>query len=102
MGAYNWVIIEETCPVCGRKATIRCQTHVASSYGGGPDGRFLDREYRLGERMRWWAPSDPEYPQWRAMGRMDVPLERSDQEACYSTCRRNHQVIRRNACSTNG
>lgn len=86
MGAFNWVVIEERCPVCQREAAIRCQTHVASSYDGDED-RFQDREYRLGEKMRWWDQADPEYPTWRVLGRIDAKFDpRSAEEACYSQC----------------
>lgn len=87
MGAFNWVLIEESCPACRRKATIRCQTHVASSFGGGVESRFQDREYQLGEKMRWWSESDPEYSTWRVLGRRDADVEPdSAEEACYSVC----------------
>ena len=86
MGAFNWVLIKEKCPVCQREATIRCQTHVASSFGGGAD-RFQNREYRLGEKMRWWNEADSEYPTWRVLGRKDAQLDsRFAEEACYSEC----------------
>lgn len=87
MGAFNWVLVKENCPVCQREATIRCQTHVASSFGGAAEGRFQDREYRLGEKMRWWSEADPEYSTWRILGRKDAELDPvSAEEACYSAC----------------
>ena len=87
MGAFNWILITNECPVCKRQATIRCQTHVASSFGGDIDGRFQNREYHLGEKMRWWDDSDPEYPMWRVLGRKDSQLDsRSADEACYAEC----------------
>jgi hypothetical protein len=87
MGAFNWVLITEKCPVCQRNATIRCQTHVASSFDGGADGRFQDREYRLGEKMFWWDESDSKYSAWQILGRRDGQLDpRSAEEACYSEC----------------
>ena len=87
MSAFNWVVIENVCPVCNRMATVRCQTHVASSFGGAADGRFQDRDYRLGERMRWWRVDDPDYPTWRVQGRKGAPLQDdAAEEACHSVC----------------
>ncbi|MEY4806533.1 MAG: hypothetical protein RLZZ206_922 [Cyanobacteriota bacterium] len=87
MSAFNWVLINEICPVCQCDATIRCQTHVASSFGGGEDGRFQNREYRLGDKMRWWDEGDSEYQKWRVLGRKDGQLgTRIAEEACYSEC----------------
>ena len=48
MAAYNWVVVDETCPACGKRSRLRCQTHVASDYSGDASGRFHDREYHLG------------------------------------------------------
>jgi len=87
VGAFNWIVIDDVCATCGRLAKIRCQTHVASSYGGDEDGRFFDEEYRLGERMRWWEPGHPKFVEWRHDGRIDpVDDPLLDEEACYSHC----------------
>lgn len=86
MGAYNWISVTDRCPACHRDATIRCQTHVASSYDGST-GRFMNREYRLGEKMRWWEETHPDYATWRVMGhRSPRPDSSHDEEACYSEC----------------
>jgi hypothetical protein len=53
MGAYNWILVDAECPSCASFSRIRCQTHVASDYGG-IGGRFFDREYSLGQEMVWW------------------------------------------------
>jgi hypothetical protein len=93
MGAYNWVIAEVTCPACGVRAPVRCQTHVASDYGANGDGRFHDVEYRLGERMRWCPEDDPDFPTWRVGGRRDGSDPSWDEEACYVTCEACHAAL---------
>jgi len=88
MAAFNWIWIEGTCPSCRQTATLRCQTHVASSYGGS-SVRFMNFDYRLGETMRWWRKTDPEYPAWRHEGRIRGELAPDcAEEACYSECTR--------------
>lgn len=87
MGAFNWILVHKKCPSCQREATIRCQTHVASSLAGPAEERFANREYRLGEKMRWWGEEHSEYQSWRVLGRKDAQLEsRFAEEACYSEC----------------
>ena len=87
MGAFNWIIVEETCPVCRQRSTIRCQTHIASDFDGDTRGLFHDREYHLGDRMLWWPRGDARFQGWRVGGRMEnsIPPD-SDEEACYSNC----------------
>jgi hypothetical protein len=58
MGAYNWVDVSATCPLCGKAAIVRAQTMFASSYDGDETGRFFDRNYSLGAAMAWWPPKD--------------------------------------------
>ena len=85
MAAYNWITICYTCLACRREASIRCQTHIASSYDGDETGRFFDRDYRLGERMAWWVPGHKNYPEWRE--EEGLPISSNDAvEACYSRC----------------
>ena len=87
MSAYNWLMVEAKCPACERESMIRAQTHVASDYGGDETGRFHDREYRIGDDMRWLPASDPRYTSWRVNGRVQpVPDDDTDEEACYGTC----------------
>jgi hypothetical protein len=88
MSAYNWINVESQCPACGSAAAIRCQTHVASDFDRDVRGRFHDREYRLGDKMWWWADDDSRYPSWRVLGRSDIDDPEYDEEACYSTCRK--------------
>ena len=64
MGAYNDLIIEEQCPACGKRATIRCQLHVGASYAGDSRGRFAMNEYRLGQRLLWWPPEHRRFNSW--------------------------------------
>lgn len=91
MGAFNEVEFDATCPVCGQQARIRCQTHMASSMGGDENGRFCLRSYRIGDRMAWWDPADPRYPEWRAGNCLEPPCDPDpacDREACYGQCLR--------------
>src|ERR1051325_3408551 len=85
MGAYNWIVIRDQCPVCGQESDIRCQTHIASSYDGDETGRFHDRNYRFGERMAWYFEGHKLFPQWRDGGDPGQPSD-SAVEACYSNC----------------
>jgi hypothetical protein len=88
VGAANDILIDNVCPICGRLAKIRCQTHVATSYAGDNRGRFCLEEYRLGEQMRWWAPDHPEFLHWRERDRCIDPDDDPHvaEEACYSHC----------------
>jgi hypothetical protein len=88
MAAFNWVQFRGRCPVCGPDRDIRCQTHVASDFDGLAGRRFNDRTYHLGERMAWWPPTDPRFPEWRVNGRRDDPSAdpTTDFECCYSEC----------------
>jgi hypothetical protein len=86
MAAFNWIEFAGHCPICGPNATIRAQCHLASSFNGDDCGRFCHAVYRLGERMRWWLPSDPRFSEW-TKGAPDM----SDgvvEECCYSDCGR--------------
>jgi hypothetical protein len=68
MAAFNYLLLEMDCPACGQATMLRAQTHMASDYEGDERGRFMDREYRLGEPM-WWFPKDtPDYPDWMTWG----------------------------------
>lgn len=87
MGAFNWIIVDVPCPACHKQVEIRCQTHVASDYGGDERGRFQCREYRLGESMAWWPKEHREYSAWRANGRIgQLDKGEIDSEACYASC----------------
>jgi predicted RNA-binding Zn-ribbon protein involved in translation (DUF1610 family) len=89
MAAYNWVVVDETCPACGKRSRLRCQTHVASDYSGDASGRFHDREYHLGQRMAWWPREHIGFERWRAdrwhrdRNSVDAAF---DEEACHATC----------------
>lgn len=86
MSAYNWITVDAQCPACGRSVAFRCQTHVASSYGGDENGRFFDCDYVLGQRMSWRPVRFDR--DWRG-GNSLAPLPpNEDLEACYSTCSR--------------
>ena len=85
MGAFNWIVIDSACPVCGVTGEIEAQTHIASSYEGDSSGRFSGRTYHMGERMAWWEPEDQRYRSW-AEGSDDLHPG-SVVEACYSSCK---------------
>jgi hypothetical protein len=87
MAAYNWVVVQEPCPVCGLTSEIRAQTHVASDYDGDDTGRFHDREYHIGGKMHWWPASDPRFSEWRASPNRDrTQSSEIEEEACYAEC----------------
>ena len=86
MGAYNWIEVDALCPVCGENSTIRCQTHVASSFDGDDSGRFCLRTYRLGDPMPWFSSSETGYHRRLEMAE---PENQADaRETCYSDCTR--------------
>jgi len=85
MSAYNWITAFATCPHCGTEHEIVIQTHMSSSYGGDERGRFFDRCYALGEKMRWWSKSHPKFAEWIVSHA--VPKEPdSFLECCYGKC----------------
>ena len=87
MGAFNWIIVRETCPQCRNPAELRCQVHIASSHDGDDSGRFHDRTYELGQKMAWWPLTDNRFGQWRVDGRKGEQRDPDlDEEACYTTC----------------
>jgi hypothetical protein len=89
MAAFNWVNVQEHCPACGAGARFRCQVHVASDYAGDRGERYHDRDYELGETMRWWPREDSRFRLWRAGRReFDVDEPDFDEEACYAACDR--------------
>lgn len=94
MSAYNYIVIDDACPVCQHRGSIKAQAHVAASFDGDAKGRFCGAEYRIGETMRWWARDDPRYSGWKAMGRI-YPFEHDDvdEEACLGTCSNCRSVL---------
>ncbi len=87
MSAYNWIVVEACCPICHENVCVKCQTHVASSFDGDSSGRFHNRQYRVGESMRWWPQGRTNYEAWRADGRIDGPTSGPiDWECCYASC----------------
>jgi len=65
MGAYNDLLIEEQCPVCGKRALIRCQLHVGATYDGDSRGRFALHDYSLGQQLPWWPQGHLRFDSWR-------------------------------------
>ncbi|MEQ9073141.1 MAG: hypothetical protein RLP09_04740 [Sandaracinaceae bacterium] len=58
MAAFNYLRFQMQCPHCGQVVEARAQVHVAADFDGDETGRFLNREYRLGEKMRWFSDAD--------------------------------------------
>lgn len=87
MSAFNWIKLHVECPSCLNKINIRCQAHVAASFGGTPS-RFSGNEYLLGESMLWWPNDHPEYERWRGnnLKGHDASQSETESEACYATC----------------
>ena len=88
MAAYNWIVFREACPKCGNDALIRAQCHVASSFDGDNTGRFCQREYRLGARMKWWDKSDDRYDTWKTTAGTVRPSPGNEDvvERCDADC----------------
>jgi hypothetical protein len=95
MAAFNWIVFGHTCPNCGCEANIKAQCHVASSFDGDDSGRFCDREYRLGERMRWWDEYDGRYASWKADPGIvpDASASKRILECCYARCSSCHAEL---------
>ena len=68
MAAFNYVVFEERCPHCDRQVVLKAQTHIASDYEGDEHGRFMDHEYQLGERMKWFSRTHPDFDTWKTWG----------------------------------
>ncbi|PQJ12717.1 hypothetical protein CJD36_002935 [Flavipsychrobacter stenotrophus] len=86
MGAFNWIVLIAQCPNCGNCSTIRCQTHIASSYDGPGSDRFHDHTYELGDTMPWFDKDTPVYNDW-AQGNVIVSTsEPTVSECCYGKC----------------
>jgi hypothetical protein len=89
MGAYNWLIVHATCPVCKKETDIKCQMHVASSFDGDDTGRFCLQTYRIGDTMRWWNASDFRYDTWKEESNIIAPQKKdvdTTTECCYAEC----------------
>jgi hypothetical protein len=91
MSAFNWIEASCRCPACKAGATLRAQTHVASSFDGTEQGRFSGRTYRLGEQMAWWPSESPLHAAWLE-GR-DPAHRPLAGEACYAECQRCHAEL---------
>jgi hypothetical protein len=88
MGAFNWIVLTDKCPNCKKIAKIKCQTHVASSFDGDSTGAFRNREYEIGDIMRWWSKEDARFNEWRVNGKKvnNRPETKDDFECCYAIC----------------
>jgi hypothetical protein len=85
MGAYNDLIIEEWCPACGKRATVRCQIHVGATYDGDSRGRFALNEYLLGQQLPWWPTSHRRFESWHEESDR-TNAEGSVDECSYAGC----------------
>lgn len=87
MSAFNWIDYETVCPSCRRQATVRIQFHYGSSYDGDDCGSFHGRWYRIGDRIRWFKPSDFRFGQLALEGIQDDSDPGLVREYCYSRCK---------------
>ncbi|HVB17548.1 MAG TPA: hypothetical protein VNF04_13510 [Stellaceae bacterium] len=88
MAAFNWVRFDAVCPVCRERASIRAQLHVAAAFEGDARGRFCNRTYRLGEKLRWWDPAHKDFGDWKIGGEPGGVLAGTVLECCYAYCMR--------------
>jgi hypothetical protein len=86
MAAFNWIELESTCPVCSEATIIRAQSHVAASFESDEQGRFCQRTYKLGDKMRWWPRGNNDYDKWMIGGKKEIEDPDSVRECCYATC----------------
>jgi len=85
MSAYNWIKFDEICPTCKEFVGIKAQSKMASSYNGTTD-RFHNKEYRIGDTMKWWTKDDTRYDDWNKSNQMTKLDINSIKECCYSIC----------------
>ena len=85
MAAFNYILLEAQCPHCGQQTIQKAQTHIASDFDGDSRGRFVEQEYRLGERMRWFLPEADGFADWMTWGKSPDGRVR---EVCASKCER--------------
>ena len=61
---------------------MRAQTHIASDYEGDAVDRFMNHEYKIGERMRWFDRDHPDYASWKTWGGEGSTVV----EECHAVC----------------
>jgi hypothetical protein len=84
MAAFNYIVIPSVCPGCHASTDLAFYTYLASDYNEGDEhGSWMNRHYRLGERMGWFDPSHPEFYCWMSWGE---PIEGPVYEYCYAKC----------------
>jgi hypothetical protein len=83
MAAFNYIVADVDCPGCKRRTMLRAQTHIASDYEGDEHGRLMGQDYRLGERMRWFAADHADFDTWMTWG---CALDGRVEELCGGTC----------------
>ena len=85
MGAHNTIDTGIKCPICVN-GTIIATTYMASSFDG-LTRRFMDKEYKLGDKMEWWPPTHPKYAHWNDSNRKNSPQKKGiPTECCDSNC----------------
>lgn len=86
MSAFNYITFTETCIYCQKSTEFEVQTHMASSFNGNEDGRFCNKYYHLGQKMKWWTSEHPEFDDW-----VDLDAKQTDNntylEQCYGSCK---------------
>ena len=86
MSAFNWIKFKQRCPNCKELAEIKAQSKMASSYDGLED-RFHDKEYSLGDTMKWWNENDIRYNEWIVSNQKKIINSKIEvRECCYSMC----------------
>lgn len=86
MAAFNWIVFVDTCPHCGKTASIKAQCHVASTFDGDARGRFCNNTYQLNEDMIWWEKDDTRWSQWTVGGQLVSERAGSIDQCCYASC----------------
>lgn len=83
MAAFNYIKAQATCPACRRTVEMKFQTHIASDLDGDATGRFMERVYRLGDKMAWFDGDHEDFDCWMTWG---IPTRGPVYEYCHATC----------------
>lgn len=70
------------CPACGHAVIVALQTYAAASSAIG----YSHKRYRLGSRLQWVSPDDPDYPKWRDDSTFVSCGDDCVEEACPGQC----------------
>lgn len=83
MAAFNYIKAQMSCPNCRRSVKMKFQTHIASDFDGDATGRFMERDYHLGDEMAWFDRSHDDFDCWMTWG---APTQGPVYEYCHATC----------------